>query len=1134
MGQDGSDYGMVAQQFDALGQKVGDEILVNQYTSFRQWNNSSANGGLFTDTLSNGDVVVTWYGEGLEDDDGVYARVLSPIATDTPTTIDGDISGSGPEDTPITGTLTATDPDGLTDGTVFSIESGGEATNGTATIDPATGAWTYTPATDFIGSDSFTVTVTDDLGGTTPQVITVTVDKALEFMPTTNQFLVNTTTANWQAWSSTTALNDGGFVVTWSSNGQDGDGYGVFGQRFSATGTPLGDEFQINTTIASDQRLSSTTALNDGGFVVTWSSNGQDGDLYGVFGQRFSAMGTPLGEEFQVNTTIAIAQRDSSTTVLNDGGFVVTWASNGQDGSGWGVFGQRFSATATPLGDEFQINTTTNGEQWYSSSTALNDGGFVVTWSSNAWFSNDQDGDGSGVFGQQFSATGIPLGGEFQINTTTANWQWLSSTTALNDGSFVVTWSSLDQDGSGYGVFGQRFSATGTPLGDEFQINTTTDSHQWSSSATALNDGGFVVTWSSLGQDGSDYGMIAQQFDALGQKVGDEILVNQYTDSTQRNESWANGGLFTDTLSNGDVVVTWYGEGVEDDSGVYARVLSPIVTDTPATIDGDISGSGPEDTSITGTLTATDPEGLTDGTVFSIESSGEATNGTATIAPATGAWTYTPTNDFIGSDSFTVTVTDDLGGTTSQVITVTVDEALEVIEGTEGRDRLLGSPENDRISGKGGNDYLNGRDGDDDIDGGTGSDRIIGGLGADTIDGGEDMDIVDYRLSNAGVIVNLTTGTGTGGHAEGDIMTNVERVYGSAYNDQLTGDDQNNVLIGNGGIDVLNGGDGNDNLQGRSGNDTLNGKGGNDILRGGFGADILNGGNGNDTAYYGFSDAGVSVDLSSEAAASGGEAEGDTFNGIERLYGSVFNDELTGDDQNNTLIGNGGDDILNGQEGNDFLRGGEGADTLNGGDGLDWVDYRMSETGINIDLDHNTALGGDATGDILLEIERVHGSHQNDTVSGDANANLLWGHSGADTLSGGNGNDVLRGDRDADTLTGGGDRDTFVFAFGDSSLSDYDRITDLEIGAGGDRINGPNIVATSDVVQLGNAPSLAETDIQAILTASSFVANGAATFSVGSQTFIALNNNTAGFEANDDLIIEITGFSGSLNSLAIV
>ncbi|MEZ5484529.1 MAG: tandem-95 repeat protein [Lysobacteraceae bacterium] len=98
---------------------------------------------------------------------------ITVSATDDPAVITGDSSGSGAEDGgAITGDLDATDADGLTDGTYFTTTSG---TNGSASIDPATGAWSYTPNADWHGSDSFTVTVTDDLGGTTTQGVAITV-----------------------------------------------------------------------------------------------------------------------------------------------------------------------------------------------------------------------------------------------------------------------------------------------------------------------------------------------------------------------------------------------------------------------------------------------------------------------------------------------------------------------------------------------------------------------------------------------------------------------------------------------------------------------------------------------------------------------------------------------------------------------------------------------------------------------------------------------------------------------------------------------------------------------------------------------------------------------------------------------
>ncbi|NGX62238.1 MAG: hypothetical protein K940chlam9_01733 [Chlamydiae bacterium] len=104
----------------------------------------------------------------------------------------------------------------------------------------------------------------------------------------------------------------------------------------------MGTEFQANTYTTSDQRDPSTTALSDGGFVVVWESDGQDGDSYGIFGQRYGQNGTLVGSEFQVNTYTTSAQNSPSITALSDGGFVVTWQSNGQDGDSEGIYGQRY------------------------------------------------------------------------------------------------------------------------------------------------------------------------------------------------------------------------------------------------------------------------------------------------------------------------------------------------------------------------------------------------------------------------------------------------------------------------------------------------------------------------------------------------------------------------------------------------------------------------------------------------------------------------------------------------------------------------------------------------------------------------------------------------------------------------
>jgi hypothetical protein len=140
---------------------------------------------------------------------------------------------------------------------------------------------------------------------------------------------------------------DGDFVVAWASNAQDGSSLGIFAQRFSSAGTPLAGEFQVNAHTAGIQFLPSVAAGADGDFVVGWSSYGQDAAPYlGVLARHFSSAGVPLSGDLQVNSYTGGGQVFASVAADAAGDFVVTWSSNGQDGSGRGVFAQRFGAPA--------------------------------------------------------------------------------------------------------------------------------------------------------------------------------------------------------------------------------------------------------------------------------------------------------------------------------------------------------------------------------------------------------------------------------------------------------------------------------------------------------------------------------------------------------------------------------------------------------------------------------------------------------------------------------------------------------------------------------------------------------------------------------------------------------------------
>ena len=161
--------------------------------------------------------------------------------------------------------------------------------------------------------------------------------------------------------------------------------------------------------------------------------------------------------------------------------------------------------------------------------------------------------------------------------------------------------------------------------------------------------------------------------------------------------------------------------------------------------------------------------------------------------------------------------------------------------------------------GAAGDDTLDGGTGIDTLQGGFGNDTLIGGAGADTLDGGANTDTIDYSSSDAGVTVVLSDGmVESGGHAEGDTVSNVESIIGSGFADSLTGDTENNVISAGAGADTIFGGDGADRLfggndadtiRGNDGDDGVYGDAGADTLLGGVGDDTLDGGSGNDSAY---------------------------------------------------------------------------------------------------------------------------------------------------------------------------------------------------------------------------------------------------------------------------------------------
>ena len=344
----------------------------------------------------------------------------------------------------------------------------------------------------------------------------------------------------------------------------------------------------------------------------------------------------------------------------------------------------------------------------------------------------------------------------------------------------------------------------------------------------------------------------------------------------------------------------------------------------------------------------------------------------------------------------------------------------DIMHGGEGSDTLISSLGADQLFGEGGNDELQAGDGNDVLDGGAGNDRLVassgddklfggdgddllqGDAGADLMDGGSGMDTADYSQGGA-IGIDLTAGT-VSGAAAGDQLVSIENIIASAFDDILIGDANANTFRGGGGGDTL-------------------------IGQGGF-----------DTADYSTSSAAVTVQLNTTVLdpfavgnGTGGDAEGDRLQLIERVIGSAFDDTLIGGELNDTFMG------------------GKGADTITGGLGSDTAEYSTSAAAVSIMLDNlggALASGGDAAGDILSGIENLIGS------SGD---DILFGNALTNRIDGGAGNDLVRGGANSGTefLIGGDGIDTVDYSTSSAAVRAVlsDSLTSGVLSSGGDAQN---------------------------------------------------------------------------------
>jgi hypothetical protein len=434
-----------------------------------------------------------------------------------------------------------------------------------ADINAALSGLRYDPLNGYIGSDSIQI-ATNDLGNgrfANPLTTVSTVDINIAGGPVVNSTIQGTQQTFPQSPQAVAADANGNYVVVWSGQNPDGDGWDVYARQFNAAGIAQGNEFQVNTNTAGDQMYATVVMNANGGFVVTWSSNNQDGGGWGVYGQRYDAAGKAIGSEFLINQTTASDQMYSSVAIDANGDFAVTWSNKNQSNGTWDVYARVFSANGN-TSDEFRVNPNTPGDQMYSRIAMDQNGAFTIVWQSR-----QPNGDWD-IYARSYNADGSAKpDGEFRINDTTAGDQQNANIAVNADGGFVITWTGDSRDGGGTDIYAKRIDATGAVQGGEFRVNTTAAGNQDNSSVVFDRRGNFFITWSSYGQDTPNaYGVYGRRYNADGTASGVETRINGTTEGSQAYSS-------VTSLSPKDFLVVWSGNAPGDDAGVFQAEQSP-------------------------------------------------------------------------------------------------------------------------------------------------------------------------------------------------------------------------------------------------------------------------------------------------------------------------------------------------------------------------------------------------------------------------------------------------------------------------------------------------------------------------------------------------------------------------------
>jgi hypothetical protein len=355
-------------------------------------------------------------------------------------------------------------------------------------------------------------------------------------------------------------------------------------------GVPV--EFRVNQWTASDQMEPCLALFDDGGFVVAWTSTGQDdpGDPAGkgVYARLFGPGGLPAGDEIPVNGDVVTnAQHSPAVAVLGDSSWVVVWAGWSPDSNGptdANVHFRRFDREGQPLLGSTLAHAPTASSEKRPAIASLAGGGLVLAWTSPV--GEVVNGFSNHVVYRIFDGNGAPtMPAPVELFANTGSLQRHAALCSYDDGSWLASWSDNGLDGDKYGVFARRFHGDGTPAtpteSDQVRLNVHVQGSQWYGAlGCSASTAGFIAAWEdrltdavAQGEDPAvaeeDPGVYLRLFEQQLTPTSAELRAGSHLPGEQRNAAVA-------AAPGGQAVVSWSGFGSGDEFGVWSqRYLFP-------------------------------------------------------------------------------------------------------------------------------------------------------------------------------------------------------------------------------------------------------------------------------------------------------------------------------------------------------------------------------------------------------------------------------------------------------------------------------------------------------------------------------------------------------------------------------